>query len=105
MTEWLIRASIRFRLLVLVAAAVVLALAVGAYRDMSVDVLPEFSPTEVEVQTEALGLSAAEVEQVIPVRLESCLINGVPWAKAWETRVCPGRRGGRSRCARALCGW
>ncbi len=90
MTEWLIRASIRFRLLVLVAAAVVLALAVGAYRDMSVDVLPEFSPTEVEVQTEALGLSAAEVEQFITVPLESDLLNGVPWLKSMQSSSMPG---------------
>src|SRR5581483_8011540 len=90
MTEWLIRASIRFRLLVLIAAAVVFAVAVGVFRDMSVDVLPEFSPTEVEVQTEALGLSASEVEQLLTVPLESDLLNGVPWLTSIESSSMPG---------------
>lgn len=90
MTEWLIRASIRFRLLMLIAAAVVFAVAVGVFRDMSVDVLPEFSPTEVEVQTEALGLSASEVEQLLTVPLESDLLNGVPWLTSIESSSMPG---------------
>ena len=33
----------------------------------SVDVYPEFTPPSVQVQTEALGLSAVEVEQLITV--------------------------------------
>ena len=46
-------------------------------RDTPVDVLPEFTPPYVEIQTEALGLSAAEVEQLITVPLEGDLLNGV----------------------------
>src|SRR2546429_3261053 len=46
---------------------------------MPVDVYPEFSPPTVEIQTEALGLSAAEVEQLVTVPLEQDLLNGVPW--------------------------
>ncbi len=41
------------------------------------DVLPEFTPPYVEVQTEALGLSADEVEQLITVPLEADLLQGV----------------------------
>ncbi|MFL5760432.1 MAG: efflux RND transporter permease subunit, partial [Thermomicrobiales bacterium] len=54
---------------------------VGVVRlpDMPVDTLPEFTPTTVEVQTEALGLSAAEVEQLITVPIEQDLLNGVAW--------------------------
>ena len=44
-----------------------------------VDALPEFPPPTVEVQTEALGLSAAEVEQLITVPLEQDLLVGVPF--------------------------
>jgi Cu/Ag efflux pump CusA len=40
-------------------------------------VLPEFSPPYAEIQTEALGLSAEEVEQLITVPLEQDLLNGV----------------------------
>ena len=39
--------------------------------------LPEFSPPYVEVQTEALGLSAEEVEQLITAPMENLLLNGV----------------------------
>ncbi|MEA2177011.1 MAG: hypothetical protein QOG77_308, partial [Solirubrobacteraceae bacterium] len=40
-------------------------------------VLPEFTPPYAEIQTEALGLSAEEVEQFITVPLEADLLNGV----------------------------
>ena len=40
---------------------------IAKLRDMPVDVYPEFNPPTVEVQTEALGLSAAEVKSLITV--------------------------------------
>jgi len=42
----------------------------------SVDVFPEFAPPKVEIQTIAIGLTAAEVEQLVTVPLEDAL-NGV----------------------------
>jgi CzcA family heavy metal efflux pump len=48
-------------------------------RNMPVDVYPEFDPPLVEIQTEALGLSAAEMEALITVPLEADLLNGVAW--------------------------
>jgi Cu/Ag efflux pump CusA len=44
---------------------------------MPTDVLPEYVPPTVEIQTEALGLSAAEVEQLITVPMEQDLLAGV----------------------------
>ena len=61
--------SLRFRLLVVAIAAGVIAVGVVQLRDAPVDVLPEFTPPYVEVQTEALGLSAEEVEQLVTVPL------------------------------------
>jgi Cu/Ag efflux pump CusA len=57
--------ALTFRLLVVALAAGVLAVGISQLRDAPVDVLPEFTPPYVEIQTEALGLSAEEVEQLI----------------------------------------
>ncbi len=88
--RWAIETGIRFRLLVLVLAAGVLAVGVVQLRDTRVDALPEFSPPYVEIQTEALGLSAAEVEQLITVPLEADLLNGVAFLDTIRSRSVPG---------------
>ena len=46
-------------------------------RDARLDVLPELHSPCAEIQTEALGLSAVEVEQLITVPIEADLLNGV----------------------------
>jgi CzcA family heavy metal efflux pump len=76
-TRWIVGLSLKFRLLVLAAAAAMLAVGINQLREMPADVLPEYVPPTVEVQTEALGLSAAEVEQLVTVPLEADLLNGV----------------------------
>jgi Cu/Ag efflux pump CusA len=75
----IIETSLRFRLLVLGIAAGALVLGIALLPRAPVDTVPEFSPPYVEVQTEALGLSAQEVEQLITVPLEADLLNGVAW--------------------------
>jgi Cu/Ag efflux pump CusA len=57
---------------------------------MPADVLPEFSPPFVEIQTEALGLSAEEVEQMITVPMEQDLIAGVAWLDVIRSESVPG---------------
>ncbi|SDW36150.1 Cu/Ag efflux pump CusA [Amycolatopsis xylanica] len=90
MTRWIVGQSVRLRLLVLLGAVAVLLFGFVRIRDAAVDVLPEFSPTSVEVQTEALGLSAAEVEQLITVPLEADLLNGVAWLDTIRSESVPG---------------
>lgn len=75
----IIRTSMQFRFLVAVFAAALTVTAIRQARHMPIDVLPEFAPPHVEIQTEALGLSAEEVEQMITVPLEQHLLNGVAW--------------------------
>src|ERR671920_107089 len=58
--------------------------------EMPVDVLPEFTPTMVEVQTESLGLSAPEVEQLITVPMEQDLLNGVMGVDTIRSDSVPG---------------
>lgn len=77
--RWLIRSSLGFQFLLIVLVAALTAFGISKLRQMPVDVYPEFNPPLVEVQTEALGLSAAEVESLITVPLEADLLNGVAW--------------------------
>lgn len=79
MIRWIVESSMQARVLVVVIAVAVMGFGIGQLRDAPVAVLPEFSPPLVEVQTEALGLSAAEVESLITVPMEADLLNGVAW--------------------------
>src|SRR3990172_4417441 len=69
--------SVRFRFLVLGIAAAVAIAAATRLAAGPIEVVPEFTPPYVEIQTEALGLSADEVEQLITVPLEADLLHGV----------------------------
>src|SRR5918994_7983159 len=77
MIRSIIGMSLRFWLLIIGIAVGVMAVGIVHLRNAPVDVLPEFKPPYVEVQTEALGLSADEVEQMITVPLEADLLNGI----------------------------
>jgi Cu/Ag efflux pump CusA len=90
MMRWIIGSALRFRLLVIGGAVAVIALGVTQLRTEPVDVLPEFSPPYVEVQTEALGLSAEEVEQLVTVPLEADLLNGTKGVTVLRSESVPG---------------
>jgi Putative silver efflux pump len=90
MLRWAVETSVKFRLLAVALAAGVLALGVIQLQGSRVDALPEFSPPYIEVQTEALGLSAAEVEQLITVPLEADLLNGVAFLDEIRSDSVPG---------------
>ena len=68
---------IRYRLLVIALAAVVMVLGILQLSRMPTDVLPETSPVTVDIQTEAAGLSAPEVESLVTTPLEKNLLEGV----------------------------
>ena len=80
----------KFRLLILAAAIGVLAVGIVQLRGTSMEVLPEFSPPYAEIHTEALGLSADEVEQLITVPLEQDLLNGVEGVDVIRSESLPG---------------
>jgi CzcA family heavy metal efflux pump len=77
MMKLVIASSLRFRYLVLALGAVLTWFGVARLGNVPVDVFPEFAPPRVEIQTICLGLSSAEVEQLVTVPLENAL-NGVP---------------------------
>ncbi|MEA2177009.1 MAG: hypothetical protein QOG77_306 [Solirubrobacteraceae bacterium] len=75
--RWIVSRSLRFRWLVLFAAAAMMAYGVAQIPTTKVDVFPEFAPPRVEIQTIALGNSSTEVEELITVPIEEQL-NGLP---------------------------
>ena len=77
MLRRVIASSLKFRFIVVAAAAGLIVFGTAVLPDSAVDVFPEFAPPRVEVQTPALGLSASEVESLITVPIEHTL-NGLP---------------------------
>ena len=77
MLRWIIGSSLKFRFLVVLAAAAMIAVGLWRLRDMPIDVFPEFAPPLVEIQTEGWGMSATEVEELITIPLEESL-KGTP---------------------------
>jgi len=77
--RWIVESSIKSRLLVIALAAGLLTLGVVQFGDTPIEALPDFGPVRVEVQTEAIGLSPEEVENLITNPLEQEFFNGIPW--------------------------
>ena len=90
MFGWITRFSLQFRILVLAVAAGLIAFGVVNVPRVAIDTMPEFAPAHVEIQTEALGLSAAEVEQLITSPMEADLLNGVAWLDEIRSKSVPG---------------
>src|SRR3954463_13997842 len=90
MLRWIVESCLRFRLLVVPIAAAVMVLGITQLRNAPVDVLPEFTQPVVEVQTESLGLSAPEVEQLVTVPMEQDLLNGVMGVDTIRSDSVPG---------------
>ncbi len=77
MMHWIILVSLRFRMLVVLGGVLLMFGGAWQLSKAPVDVFPEFAPPKVEIQTACVGLSAAEVEELITVPLEQTLA-GVP---------------------------
>jgi Cu/Ag efflux pump CusA len=90
MLRWIIGASIQSRLIVAAVAIGLMVYGFANLKEMPVDVLPEFSQPYVEIQTEALGLSASEVEALITVPMEADMLNGTPWLDEIRSQSIPG---------------
>lgn len=90
MFGWVTRFSLQFRILVLALAAGVISFGVVNVPNIAVDSMPEFAPAHIEIQTEALGLSAVEVEQLITSPMEADLLNGVAWLDEIRSKSVPG---------------
>jgi CzcA family heavy metal efflux pump len=65
--------ALRWRGVVIAIASLVILYGVYAIERAPLDVFPEFAPPEVEIQTEAPGLSPEQVEQLVTQRIENTL--------------------------------
>ena len=90
MMRWIVGSSLKFRRLLVAVAAGVLFFGVVQLAKAPVDALPEFKAPTVEIQTQALGLSAEEVEQLITVPMEQDLLAGVAFLDKMESASLPG---------------
>jgi Cu/Ag efflux pump CusA len=88
--EKFIAGCLRLRTVIVAVGALVLAGGIWQTLRVPLDVVPEFSPLSLQVRTEALGLSAAEVESLITVPLEADLLIGVPWLKSMDSESITG---------------
>ena len=89
MMAWLVDFSTRFRVLVLAAATAIIVFGSSRLETMAVDVLPEFSPPIVDIQTEAPGLSVNEVEVMVTAAVEE-LMSGLSWLKTLRSESVTG---------------
>ncbi len=86
----IVGAGVRARVLVLILAVAAAVMGVVQLRATPIEPVPEFAPVTVEVQSEALGLSAQEVEDLVTVPLESNLLSGVAWVDRMQSSSIPG---------------
>ena len=90
MMRWIVWSSLKLRFVMAALAALLLVFGFTQLNEMPVDALPEFTRPYVEIQTEALGLSAQEVEALITTPLEADLLNGVSWVEEIRSESIPG---------------
>jgi hypothetical protein len=83
--NWLVSTSLRLRVIVVALAVALMIIGVRVIRSTPLDVFPEFAPPLVEIQTEAPGLSTAEVESLISTPIENAL-NGVAQLKTLRSK-------------------
>lgn len=77
MLNAIVDASLRYKVLVLVAFAIVVGLGVQAFRQVPVDAFPDVTPIQVNVYTESPGLAAEDVEKLLTAPIEGALA-GLP---------------------------
>ncbi|MEX1827623.1 efflux RND transporter permease subunit [Luteibacter sp. CQ10] len=73
----LVELSLKYKVLVLIAFAVIGALGYRAVRSLPIDAFPDVTPVQVNVYTEASGLAAEDVEPLLTTPVESALA-GLP---------------------------
>jgi cobalt-zinc-cadmium resistance protein CzcA len=77
MLNAIVDASLRYKVLIIVAFLVVAGLGVQAFRTVPVDAFPDVTPVQVNVVTESPGLAAEDVEKLLTTPIEGAMA-GLP---------------------------
>ncbi|ADM10861.1 Acriflavin resistance protein [Parvularcula bermudensis HTCC2503] len=78
MIQGIISTALKLRFITVALAIALVVFGVRGLGNAPLDVFPEFAAPLVEIQTEAPGLSALEVEELVTAPLENA-VNGVAW--------------------------
>ncbi|HKW28375.1 MAG TPA: efflux RND transporter permease subunit [Verrucomicrobiae bacterium] len=89
MLNRIVQFSLRHRGVVIALGIIVIAYGLYVAARTKLDVFPEFAPPQVEIQTEAPGLSSEEVEQLVTTPIETGL-NGTPGLDAIRSQSIQG---------------
>jgi hypothetical protein len=73
MLNAIVDASLRYKVLVLVAFAVLVGLGAMAYRQVPVDAFPDVTPAQVNIYTESPGVAAEDIEKLLTVPIEAAM--------------------------------
>jgi heavy metal efflux system protein len=73
MLNWILDASLKYKLLVILAFVVVVFFGVKAWQEVPLDAFPDVTPVQVNVYTESPGLASEDVEKLITFPVESSL--------------------------------
>jgi heavy metal efflux system protein len=73
MLNAIVDAALRYKVLVLVAFAVLVGLGVSAFRQVPVDAFPDVTPAQVNIYTESPGVAAEDIERLLTVPIEGAM--------------------------------
>jgi Cu/Ag efflux pump CusA len=87
--RWLVDLCVRFAGAIATLTLVALALGIWAVQSAPLDVFPEFVPSTVDIQTEAPGFTAQQVEQLVTRPIENA-VNGATGLATIRSESIPG---------------
>ena len=87
--RWLVDLCVRYAGTIATLTLVALALGFWALRTAPLDVFPEFVPSTVDIQTEAPGFTAQQVEQLVTKPIENA-VNGATGLATIRSQSIPG---------------
>src|SRR5258707_9210208 len=87
--RWLVGLCVRYAGTIATLTLIVLVAGLWATRSAPLDVFPDFVPSTVDIQTEAPGFTAQQVEQLVTKPIENA-VNGAPGLSTMRSESIPG---------------